>query len=100
MKEEHFVEWKPDWSPDQQKLVDEAVRDLRQQISALKALRLQLGLSQAELSEILETTQSNVSKMEARGETRLSVLRKLIEHKGGKLRLVAEFDGKELDLAL
>jgi len=98
--EEQFVEWRPDWTPQEEKAVEAAVDDLRRRVSALKSLRLELGLSQAELSEILETTQSNVSKMEAKGETRLSVLRKLIEHKGGKLRLVAEFDGKELDLAL
>lgn len=97
---EKFVEWRPEWTPEEEKQVEAAVADLRQHISALKALRQKLGLSQLELSEILETTQSNVSKMEAKGETRLSVLRKLIEHKGGKLRLVAEFDGKEVDLAL
>jgi len=97
---EKFTEWRPEWTPKEEKQVEAAVSELRRRISTLKALRQQLGLSQAELSEILETSQSNVSKMETKGEPRLSVLRKIIEHKGGRLRLIAEFDGEKFDLAL
>jgi ribosome-binding protein aMBF1 (putative translation factor) len=96
--EEKFVEWRPNWTPEEEKEVEAAVAHLRRNISALRTLRERLGLSQAELSEILGTSQSNVSKMEARNEPRLSVLRKLVGHRGGRLKIVAEFDGKELEL--
>lgn len=100
MKEETFIEWRPEWSPEEQKQVDEAVVYLTKQVSLLKALREQLGLSQLELSDILGTTQSNVSKMEAKADPRLSVIRKLVEHQGGRLKIVAEFPDKELELPL
>lgn len=100
MKEEHFVEWRPDWTPDDQKLVDEAAGYLREQVSLLKVLREQLGLSQLELSDILGTSQSNVSKIETKADPRLSVIRKLIEHQGGRLKIVAEFPDKALELFL
>ena len=98
--DETFIEWRPDWTPEEQAQVDEGVLALRRRISLLKALRERLGLSQLELSEILETTQSNVSKMEAKADPRLSVIRKLVEHQGGRLKIVAEFPDKELELPL
>ena len=98
--EEQFVEWRPELTPEQELEVQAAVEQLKQRIATLRELRLELGLTQAELSDILETSQSNVSKIEAKGEPRLAVLRKLIEHKGGRLKLVAEFNGKELELAI
>jgi predicted transcriptional regulator len=100
LKEETFVEWRPVWSPDEQKQVDETVLYLKKQVSLLKALREELGLSQLELSDILETSQSNVSKMEAKSDPRLSVIRKLVEHQGGRLKIVAEFPDRELELPL
>lgn len=99
-RKDKFVEWRPKWSPTEEKEVQAAVERLKHRIATLRELRLELGLTQAELSEILETSQSNVSKIEAKGEPRLAALRKLVEHKGGRLKLVAEFDGKELELAL
>lgn len=100
MSNEQFVEWNPELTPEEEREVEAAVEELKARIATLRELRLELGLTQAELSEILETSQSNVSKMEAKGEPRLAALRKLIEHKGGRLKLVAEFNGKELELAL
>ncbi len=100
MKEETLVEWRPDWTPAEQKQVDEAASYLKAQVSLLKVLREQLGLSQLELSDILETTQSNVSKIEAKADPRLSVIRKLIEHQGGRLKIVAEFPDRALELLL
>ncbi|MBO9546683.1 helix-turn-helix transcriptional regulator [Caulobacter sp.] len=100
MKEETFAEWRPDWTPAEQKQVDEAASYLRDQVSLLKVLREQLGLSQLELSDILGTSQSNVSKIETKADPRISVIRKLIEHQGGRLKIVAEFPDKALELQL
>ena len=95
-----YSDWRPKLTPDEEREVAETVAYLKQQVSLLKALRERLGLSQLELSEILETTQSNVSKMEAKADPRLSVIRKLVEHQGGRLKIVAEFPDKELELPL
>jgi ribosome-binding protein aMBF1 (putative translation factor) len=95
-----YSDWRPKLTPDEEREVAEGVVALKRQISLLKDLREQLGLSQLELSDILETTQSNVSKMEARADPRLSVIRKLVEHQGGRLKIVAEFPDKELELPL
>jgi DNA-binding transcriptional regulator YiaG len=95
-----LMEWRPDWTTEEEKAVQAAVEQLRGRVSALKALREMLGLSQVELSQILETSQSNVSKMEAKADPRLSEIRKVIEHKGGRLKVVAEFGGKVLELPI
>jgi predicted transcriptional regulator len=99
-KEPKFVEWKPKWSVADEERIQEASARLESRISSLRALREELGMSQAELSNLLETTQSNVSKMEAKADPRLSTLRKLIEGKGGRLKLVAEFGDRSLELPL
>jgi DNA-binding transcriptional regulator YiaG len=95
-----YSDWRPKLTPDEEHEVAAGVIALKRQISLLKALRERLGLSQLELSEILETSQSNVSKMEAKADPRLSVIRKLVEHQGGRLKIVAEFPDKELELPL
>jgi len=95
-----YADWRPELTPDEEREVAQTVAHLKKQVSLLRALREQLGLSQLELSEILETTQSNVSKMEAKADPRLSVIRKLVEHQGGRLKIVAEFPDKELELPL
>ena len=94
------IEWRPEWTADEEKDVAVAVVSLKQAVSVLRALRQQLGLSQAELSAILGTSQSNISKLEAKAEPQLSVIRRLVEHKGGRLKLVAEFADSELELTI
>lgn len=100
MPDKDYAEWGPEWSHEDEREIEAGVIKLRKSMSALRALREQLGVSQEELAAILGVTQSNVSKMEVSAKPRISVLRKLIEHKGGRLRIVAEFDGKETDLSL
>jgi hypothetical protein len=99
-KEPKFVEWRPSWSTDDELGIREATERLEGRISSLRELREELGMTQVELSELLKITQSNVSKMEARGDPRLSVLRRVVEGKGGRLKIIAEFHGKELVIPL
>jgi len=92
--------WKPKLTAEQKARVDALDIEIGRRVSALQMLRKEIGLSQAELANILQTTQSNVSKMEASRDTKLAVLRKLVEARGGHLKMVAEFDGREIELAI
>ena len=92
-------EWRPDWSQGDLAEIERLKAELRQAKPVVRRLRKELGLSQAEVAEILETTQSNVSKIEAKTDPPLSVLRRLIESKGGRLHMTAVFkNGKEIPL--
>jgi DNA-binding transcriptional regulator YiaG len=92
--------WNPALSAEDQKNVHALVVEIGSRVSALQALRKELGLSQAELAAILSTTQSNVSKLEAGRDVRLATLKTLIESRGGHMKVVAEFEGREIELAI
>lgn len=92
-------EWRPDWSQGDLEEIERLKAELRQAKPIVRRLRKELGLSQAEVAEILETTQSNVSKIEAKTDPPLSVLRRLIESRGGRLAVTATLsDGREIEL--
>ena len=57
----------------------------------LKELRRARELSQVRSAEILETTQSEISKIERRTDLYVSTLRSYIEAMGGELEIVARF---------
>ena len=93
------LEWRPDWSPDDWEEIERLKGELRRERPVVRRLRQALGLSQAEAASILDTTQSNVSKIEAKQDPTLSVLRRLIESQGGKLEVRGILpDGREIQL--
>ncbi len=92
------VAWNPELTLEEQAKVDALAVEIGRRASALQALRKEMGLSQAELADILLTTQSNVSKMESGREIKLATLRKLVEAKGGRLTLHAEFGDRDVVL--
>lgn len=94
------VAWTPEFTPEQRAKVDTLDAEIGRRISALQSLRKEIGLSQAELAAVLNTTQSNVSKMESGRDVKLAVLQQLVEAKGGRLTLHAEFEDRELVLPL
>ncbi len=97
---EGLVEWRPLWSGDDLDYYNQLKGELAPRISMVKALRDQLNLSQKEVAELLETTQSNVSKIEAKADPSLSVLRRMVEGRGGKLKLVLDMgDGRPVEIA-
>ncbi len=57
----------------------------------LAELRRELGLSQIELAERLSVQQGAVSRMERRGDIKVSSLREYCQSLGGTLRLLAQF---------
>jgi predicted transcriptional regulator len=92
-----LVEWKPEWNGADREYFDQLRGQLLPSISMLRTIREQLGLSQAEVAEILSTSQSNVSKMEARPDTGVAVLSRILRSKGGNLKIVAEFGGRAIE---
>lgn len=97
------IEWRPDrgpdWTAEDEAEVERLVAELRRARPVVRKLRQALGLSQAEAARILGTTQSNVSKIEAKTDPTLSVLRRLIESQDGKLEVRAVLpDGREICL--
>lgn len=100
MSDRKSTVWKPKLTAEQKARVDVLDVEIGRRVSALQMLRKEIGLSQAELADILKTTQSNVSKMEAGRDAKLAVLRKLVEAKGGRLTLHAEFGDRDLVLPL
>ena len=67
----------------------------------LRELRKQHGLSQAQLAERMGVSQRRVSAIE-RGDmdrVEVSTVRSYVEALGGKVRLVADFDGEQTLIA-
>lgn len=98
---EHLNDKLATWDPKLSSgAVEHAARlraEIEPQVSLVKRIRTALGLSQVEVAKILQVTQSNVSKIEGRGDPTLSTLARMVESKGGKLRLEVETaDGDEL----
>lgn len=59
----------------------------------LQELRQARQLSQQTLTELLEVTQPEISKLERRTDMYLSTLRRYIEAMGGSLEVLASFPG-------
>jgi hypothetical protein len=64
----------------------------------LRELREASGKTQIEAAALLETTQSQLSKVERRGDHRLSTLRKYVEALGGELEIIANFGDRRIRL--
>lgn len=89
-----FTTLKNKMAPHAQKSASEMTTKMLEEMP-LQELRQAKHLSQEHLAEILETKQSNISKIERRTDMYISTLRSYIEAMGGELEIVAKFpDGK------
>jgi transcriptional regulator with XRE-family HTH domain len=79
--------------------VAELRRDLLAEVG-LYELRRELKVSQVDLAEQLDVTQSAVSRFEHGVDPRLSTLRDYIEGLGGQLEVRARFDDREVLLSV
>lgn len=94
------VDWRPEWEGDDLKKFNEYRDGFRAQAASFRELRNALGLSQAEAAARLGTSQSNVSKIEAKADPSISTLQKLLGA-DGELRLVAHLkDGTDLEISV
>lgn len=91
-----LVKWQPELSAEAQEHIERLRAELEPRIALMRELRKALGLTQVEVARLLGVTQSNVSKIEARGDPSLSVLARMADAKGRRLRLAVESaDGNE-----
>ena len=90
-----WSEIKDKMSPERKARVDVAVR--RELLAMeLRELRQEAGKTQAEVAEIAEMTQAELSKFERRDDHLLSTLRRYVTALGGQLEVVAVFDNKRI----
>ncbi len=82
------------------KVVDEKLDKIRHRVETLSALRKARGLTQIQLSEELGLTQGEISRLERRENLHLATLARFIEATGGKLRIVATYNGEEVEVAI
>ncbi len=64
----------------------------------LQELRRGLNLTQVDAARAAEMTQSELSRLESRGDHRISTLRRYVEALGGKLEVAAVFGGRRVKL--
>jgi len=64
----------------------------------LRAIRELAGKTQADVAEVTDMTQSEVSRLEGRQDFRLSTLKRYVEALGGELEVVATFGDKRVRL--
>jgi hypothetical protein len=75
-------------------------RRARAEVEALtlQELRKDLSKTQVDVAETAEMTQSELSRLESRGDHRISTLRRYVEALGGELEVSAVFGGRRVKL--
>lgn len=74
----------------------QAIRDAL----ALGELRKERGVTQADVAEMLQHSQANVSRIERERDVYLSTLRSYVEALGGELELLAVFDDETIRIGV
>ena len=64
----------------------------------LQELRRGLAKTQVDVAKTAEMTQSELSRLESRGDHRISTLRRYVEALGGELEVSAVFGGRRVKL--
>ena len=83
------------WPAARRAKVEARAKELMAEYLTLRDVRKAHELTQERIAELLGIKQENVSRLEKRSDLLISTLRSYIEAMGGKLRLVAEFPGRE-----
>jgi DNA-binding XRE family transcriptional regulator len=64
----------------------------------LQELRQRLAMTQVDVAQTAEMTQSELSRLESRADHRISTLRRYVEALGGELEIAAVFGGRRVKL--
>jgi predicted transcriptional regulator len=81
-------------------VIARVTRRAREQVEelTLQQLRRDLSMTQVDVARTAEMTQSELSRLESRGDHRISTLRRYIEALGGELEVTAKFGGRRVKL--
>jgi predicted XRE-type DNA-binding protein len=91
-----LIAWEPKFSAKALSHMERLRAEVEPQIELMRLIRKTLKLTQRQVAEALGVTQSNVSKIEMNGDPTLSVLARMANARGKKLRLTLESaDGVE-----
>ena len=88
-------EFTKDFTPEERAQVAARTATLIEEELTLRDLRQAQRLTQERMAELMGVEQENVSRLERRADLLLSTLSSYVAAMGGKLRLVAEFPGRE-----
>lgn len=89
-----FAELRSKMSPEAQAAEKTEARRLAVEMS-LADVRRAMKLSQEEIAQVLHVQQAAVTKMERRADMYVSTVRRFIEAMGGRLEIVAQFQGQQ-----
>lgn len=84
-------------SPEAERRVNERARAALEALT-LRELRQTLALTQQQVAEKAEMTQSELSRLESRGDHRVSTLRRYVEALGGELEISVVMGKRKLKL--
>src|SRR3954452_11445121 len=79
---------------DREEIREDAAR-MAAESQTLRQLRAALGLTQDQVADALETSQSNLAQIEKKTDVKVSTVAKVVEALGGQLHLVAVLPGRE-----
>ena len=81
-------------------VIERLTRRARAKVEELTLQELRRGLSktQVDVARTAEMTQSELSRLESRGDHRISTLRRYVEALGGELEVTALFGGRRVKL--
>jgi ribosome-binding protein aMBF1 (putative translation factor) len=80
------------------KLGDDIAKRLDRKRATLAQVRQAVGLTQKQLAESLDMDQGDISRLEHRQNLHLATLARFIEATGGRLRIIAVYEDREVDL--
>src|SRR5687768_7167338 len=89
-KNADLVRWEPKLTAESLAYMEGLRKQIEPRIALMRELRRVLKLTQRQVADVLGVTQSNVSKIETAGDPSLSVLARMADAKGMKLRLTLE----------
>ena len=73
--------------------------EVTNRVQTLRAIRQARGLTQQQMSEQLDISQAEVSRMERRNNLHLATLARFVRATGGRLRITAVFDDQETEIS-
>jgi predicted transcriptional regulator len=82
-----------------EKRLAEIDADVADEVRSIRTLREALGMTQAELAQLANMRQGEVSRFEQREDHKISRLRDLVEAMGGELEVVAVIGNKRVRVA-